>query len=249
MYPNPGVAADLGIGPTFDELLGVAQRYLQTRVTPQEVSGEKSDPRDIGIYLWRQQALDVLEKAVRGASDVGVKAVPILGKPEWLDSGEMRRFQWTGIVADGKRCHLNKVPCHTDLEKQFADFLDSADDVVHYFKNERFGFSITYYENNRPRQYFPDFIIKTRNKESGGTYWIAETKGEIRPNTALKSNAAKLWCEKISKTSYGSWKYLFVPQRDFAKTAGYAASLAQLVELLRPEAVPLAEKVVATAGE
>ena len=42
----------------------------------------------------------------------------------------------------------SKVPCHTDLEKQFADFLDAAGDVVRYFKNERFDFSVTYYENN-----------------------------------------------------------------------------------------------------
>jgi len=28
--------------------------------------------------------------------------------------------------------------------------------VVRYFKNERLGFSVTYYESNRPRQYFPD---------------------------------------------------------------------------------------------
>ena len=50
------------------------------------------------------------------------------------------------------------MPCHTDLEKRFADFLDSAKDVVRYFKNERLGFSVTYYESNRPRQYYPDFI-------------------------------------------------------------------------------------------
>ena len=31
--------------------------------------------------------------------------------------------------------------------------------------------------------------------------WLAETKGEIRPNTALKSEAAELWCEKMSGTT------------------------------------------------
>ena len=45
--------------------------------------------------------------------------------------------------------------------------------------------------------------------------WLAETKGEIRPNTALKSEAARLWCEKMSRTRYGQWRYLFVPQRKF----------------------------------
>jgi hypothetical protein len=204
---------DLGIGPTFDELLEVSQRYLGTRVTPLASDGAKADPRDIGMYYWRRQALDVLETAIRGAGVAGVSPIPILGNPEWLDTTLLRRFQWTGIVADGKRCHTNKVPCHTDLEKQFADFLDVAKDVVRYFKNERFGFSITYYEGNRPRQYFPDYVVIVKGPSGVEETWLAETKGEIRTNTALKSEAASLWCDKMSRTAYGSWRYLFVPQR------------------------------------
>jgi len=210
---NPGSAADLGIGPTFEELLEVSLRYLDSKVEPLEVDGAKSDARDIGIYYWRRQALDALDTAIRGAGAAGVAAVPILGSPEWLDTAHLRRFQWTGIVADGKRCHTNKVPCHTDLEMRFADFLDSARDVVRYFKNERFGFSVTYYESNRPRQYYPDFLVVTREASGREVLWLAEPKGEIRPNTALKSEAARLWCEKMSGTKYGSWRYLFLPQR------------------------------------
>src|SRR5207344_2737513 len=50
--------------------------------------------------------------------------------------------------------------------------------------------SVTYYESNRPRQYYPDFIIAARDKDGREVMWLAETKGEIRPNTALKSEAA-----------------------------------------------------------
>ena len=141
----------------------VAGATSHSRVVPLEAGGVKSDLRDVGIYFWRRQALDALDTAIRGAGSAGVEAVPILGSPEWLDSAHLRRFQWTGIVAEGKRCHTNKVPCHTDLEKRFADFLDGAKDVVRYFKNERFGFSVTYYESNRPRQYYPDFIVVARD--------------------------------------------------------------------------------------
>lgn len=210
---NPGSAGELGIGPTFDELLEVSRRFLDSRVTPLEAGGLKSDVRDVGIYYWRRQALDALDTAIRGAGTAGVEAVPILGNPEWLDSANLRRFQWTGMVADGKRCHTNKVPCHTDLEKRFADFLDGAKDVARYFKNERLGFSVTYYESNRPRQYYPDFIIVARAKDGREVMWLAETKGEVRPNTALKSEAARLWCEKMSGTRYGQWRYLFAQQR------------------------------------
>jgi len=230
---NPGSAEELGIGPTFDELLDVSQRYLASRVKSVEIGGERSDPRDIGIYYWRRQALDALDTAIRGAGAAGVEAVPILGSPEWLDSANLRRFQWTGLVAEGKRCHTNRVPCHTDLEKTFADFLDRAKDVVRYFKNERLGFSVTYYESNRPRQYFPDFIVVAKDAEGREEMWLAETKGEIRANTALKSEAARLWCEKMSGTKYGRWRYLFAPQRklEIALAAG-AKSLAELAQNL-----------------
>lgn len=230
---NPGAAAELGIGPTFDELLVVSRRYLDSRVVPLDLGGAKSDLRDVGIYYWRRQALDTLDTAIRGAGSAGVEAVPILGSPEWLDTAQMRRFQWTGIVADGKRCHTNKVPCHTDLEKRFADFLDGAKDIVRYFKNERLGFSVTYYESNRPRQYYPDFIVVVRDKDGRESFWLAETKGEIRLNTALKSEAARIWCEKMSGTKCGEWRYLFAQQRklESALLAG-AQSLAELAESL-----------------
>jgi type III restriction enzyme len=236
---NPGSAAELGIGPTFDELLDVSRRYLDSRVVPLTVDGARSDARDVGIYYWRRQALDALDTAIRGAGAAVVEAVPILGSPEWLDSANLRRFQWTGLVADGKRCHTNKVPCHTDLEKRFADFLDAAKDVERYFKNERLGFSVTYYESNRPRQYYPDFIVSGRDKDGREVMWLAETKGEIRPNTALKSEAARLWCEKMSGSKYGRWRYLFVPQRKLeAALAAGVKSLGDLAESLvvaRPE--------------
>jgi SOS-response transcriptional repressor LexA len=125
------------------------------------------------------------------------------------------------------------VPCHTDLERQFADFLDHAQDVVRYFKNERLGFSVTYYESNRPRQYFPDFIIAARDASGREVMWLAETKGEIRPNTALKSEAARIWCEKMSGTKYGQWRDLFVPQKKLeAALISGVKSLAQLAESL-----------------
>jgi hypothetical protein len=198
---NPGTAAELGIGPTFDELLEVSRRYLNSRVVPLEAGG--------------------------------AEALPILGSPEWLYTMHLRRFQWTGLVADGKRCHTNKVPCHTDLEKRLADFLDGAKDVLRYFKNERLGFSVTYYESGRPRQYFPDFIVATRDADGRGVMWLAETKGEIRPNTALTSEAARLWCEKMSGTKHGHWRYLFVAQRDFDRlSTANALTLSEVAKRL-----------------
>jgi type III restriction enzyme len=210
---NPGTASDLGLGPTFDELLEITLEYIETKVIPIRVENIESDKRDIGIYSWRRKAVDILETSIRNSAPSNIEAVPILATPEYLSTGKMRRFQWTGIIGDGKRCHTNKVPCHSDLEKKFADFLDTAPDVIKYIKNERLGFSITYYERNRPRQYYPDFIIVVNGASGREEYWIAEPKGEERSSTTLKTEAAKIWCDKMNQTRYRYWRYLFIPQR------------------------------------
>ena len=119
---------------------------------------------------------------------------------------------------------------HTDLEKKFADFLDNANDVVRYLKNERVGFSVTYYDHNRPRQFYPDFIIAVNDKNGNETMWLAETKGELRTNVPLKNGAAEQWCAKMSTTKYGEWRYLFAQQIKFEKALSTgAATFAELV--------------------
>lgn len=205
-----GEGTGLGTGPTFEELYDLAEAFVARRV--RAVHG--SERRDIGIYHWSRQALNILETAIRQAP-VGTSSVPILSAPEYLDSALLRRFQWSGLVAEGKKCHTSRIPCHNELEKNFANFLDGAKDVLRYFKNERWGFSITYYENNRPRQYYPDFLVAVKGADGAETMWVAETKGEKRHSTDLKKEAAELWCAKISGTAYGVWRYLYVPQRPY----------------------------------
>jgi type III restriction enzyme len=213
---NPQRPDGLEVGPPFEELLGLARAFLDTRL--RILPG--ADPRDAGIYFWRQHVVSTLRLAIERANalseEPGSKPLPLAGSPAVFDTAVLRRFQWTGLVAEGKKSHTTKVPCHSPLEQRFSAFLDKAPDVARYVKNERFGFSVTYYEYQRPRQYFPDFIVAAR--EAGReVWWIAETKGEVHPNTGLKSEAARLWCDLMTVAGYGTWRYLFVQQREFER--------------------------------
>jgi phage repressor protein C with HTH and peptisase S24 domain len=217
---NPDIDQSLGVGPTFEDLLDLVRRYVALKV----VAEGEALRQDLGMVFWRHKALNILENGVRNATRVGTRPVPIPGDPEVLDSRQLRKFHWTGILAAGKRCHTTRVPCHTDLEKRFADFLDRAEEVVRYFKNERFGFSVTYYENQRPRQYFPDFIVAVADTEGREAFWLAETKGEIRPNTAYKQLAAETWCQRMTLAGEGRWRYLFLPQKRLEDAFGDGVS-------------------------
>jgi SOS-response transcriptional repressor LexA len=197
-------------GPTFEEVLDLVTAYVDERV---EATGE-SQRQDVGIYYWRRQVFDVLQTAVQDAP-TDTETIPIPGDPAWLRTGDVTEFKWPGIAAEAKKTHWSKVPCHTQLEADFVAFLDGAHDVVKYVKNERLAFSVTYYENFRPRQYFLDFAVLVKGSE---TWWLVETKGEIRTNTKLKREAANLWCDRISRSGrYGEWRHLFVQQRKFER--------------------------------
>jgi type III restriction enzyme len=199
----------LRTGPTFDEVLDLVGRYVDKRVEAVPPSAKQ----DIGIYYWTLKARNILETAIQGAP-TDIATVPIFGEPRYLRTGSVPQFNWTGVIAEGKKCHWVKVPCHTNLEAAFSDFLDTAPDVFSYTKNERLAFSVTYYENGRPRQYFPDFIVEVTGT-GGNVQWLVETKGEVHPNTELKREAANLWCERMTRAGQGIWRHLFVPQAAF----------------------------------
>jgi type III restriction enzyme len=222
-------AMGLAVGPTFDELLDLADAYLETRL---QVIGD-ADARDVWIYGYRSKVLDILENAIAGAVSPSGGQVPMLGDPAMLDTATIREFRWIGDRAEGSRCHLSTVPCHSPLEVAFADFLDDADDVGRYVKNEHFGFAITYLEGGRARQYYPDFVIVS--ERNGEERWVvAETKGEVWPNTDLKSLSARQWCERMTAGKLGTWEYLFVPQVPFEKALKDGTrSLATLIDQLR----------------
>ncbi|MDG6912601.1 MAG: DEAD/DEAH box helicase family protein [Nitrososphaerota archaeon] len=226
---NPDFAASTGVGPSFDELLEFSKTYLEEKL---QTRGS-ADPRDVGIYYWRSQLLDVLEGTIRSVGVVDAKPVPIHAVPPFLKSTDVRPFQWSGVIAEGKKSHLSLVACHNDFEKQFADFLDRASDVRRFIKNERLGFSITYYQMTRPRQYFPDFVVMTKLEGASEINWLVETKGEKHEDTILKSQAAQQWCAKLSGEKYGNWRYLLVPQQDFERAVGRrVSSVTELARLI-----------------
>jgi hypothetical protein len=56
----------------------------------------------------------------------------------------------------------------------------------------------------------------------------------------LKSEAATLWCEKMSRTVYGHWRYLFVPQRKFE--SAMAAGVKSMTDLAASLVMPAVER-------
>jgi len=148
--------------------------------------------------------------------------------PQLLEKSKMLStcspFPWSRPVWEGRKCVFNLVPCDNDFERDFAKFLDNAEDVRAFAKlPQSFGFSIDYTDTEMNlKSYYPDFVVADTNAVS----WLIETKGQDTLEVHRKDSAAIRWCENASQLTGAQWKYVKVPQKEFQ--ALQPTSLAEL---------------------
>jgi type III restriction enzyme len=136
-----------------------------------------------------------------------------------------------------ERTPFNLAPCNRQLEVAMTRFLDRADDVVAFAKNQgpqclRID-ALT--ADGRRSLYAADFLIRRTN----GSYVLAETKGRRDLDVAGKARAAAEWC-KAASTEKVKWEYLYVSEDVFKQFAG--DSLAELLRTCRPTLKRLLEE-------
>jgi type III restriction enzyme len=138
-------------------------------------------------------------------------------EPQLLEPARMLSvcipFPWSRPVWDGVKTVFNLVPCDNQFEREFARFLDNAEDVKAFAKlPQPFGFAIDYTDSGMNlRSYYPDFVAIDLKQ----THWILETKGAEDLEVSYKDRAASQWCENATQLSGTRWQYLKVGQKVF----------------------------------
>jgi type III restriction enzyme len=115
-----------------------------------------------------------------------------------------------------KKSVFNRTVGDSHYELEFASFLEFSPDVISYAKNyPQIKFSLDYLNSTGDiANYFPDFFVKLDNN----IIVIVETKGLEDPNTPLKMERLKIWCQDINQLdSQQQYEYLFVDQETFIK--------------------------------
>jgi type III restriction enzyme len=176
--------------------------------------------------------VDVFSKALKKLTIA--EQEPTLLEPERMLS-TCQPFPWSRQVWEGVKTVFNLVPCDNGFERDFAKFLDSAQDVDRYAKlPQAFGFSIEYTDGAMNlRSYYPDFVAV----DDRGTRWLLETKGAEMDDVSYKDAAATQWCENATALTKTQWQYLKVPQKAFELLQ--PNRLADLMALSPGEAVPI----------
>lgn len=170
--------------------------------------------------------VDVFKKALQALTIE--EQTPQLIEPARMLSS-CQPFPWSRPVWEGRKTIFNLVPCENDFEREFAKFLDNADDVAAFAKLPRaFGFAIEYTDTAMNlRNYEPDFVAI----DDSGTRWVLESKGQENLDVARKDAAAARWCESATSLTKNQWRYLKIPQKEFQ--ALQPTKLAEL-EALQP---------------
>ena len=119
-----------------------------------------------------------------------------------------------------KKSVFNRVVGDSALELDFAAMLDQFPDVASFARNSaRIAFKIEYRATDgRIADYFPDFIVKTKDRE----VWIVETKGRVDIEDGPKWRRLVQWCDDATKAGEVAYRPLFVPEAEW-KTSRFAS--------------------------
>jgi type III restriction enzyme len=137
------------------------------------------------------------------------KAKPEM-KAEPLRLMEIDGFYWRRDWTELDKTVFNVTPCYNDFEKNFATFLDKANDINKFAKlaESYTRFCIEYLSaRGAIRYYYPDFVAEQTLKTGDTCMWIIETKGWEDKDVPFKDARAKDWCKTVNELTGQQWKY------------------------------------------
>jgi type III restriction enzyme len=210
-YYSRRIAEAVKLPSQFAALAPKVREFFEYKVFGQTVDLTDHDVvKAMSTPIAHYVCVDVFSKTLKKLTIA--EQEPTLLEPERKLSG-CQPFPWSRPVWEGEHTVFNLVPCDNKFERDFAKFLDNADDVAAYAKlPQPFGFSIDYTDGAMNlRSYYPDFTAV----DTHGTRWLLETKGAEYDDVAYKDTAAANWCENATQLTGIKWQYLKIPQKAF----------------------------------
>ena len=205
----------------FARLAPLMKRYVETRMFTEEAS---MDERRVMVRLNAGDAKQLLFQRFV----VAIRALAIVEREEKLMEqrirvSETKPYATTRPTVEADRTVYNRVPCDSELEQRFAEWLDArAADVLAFAKNEpAVSFHVPYVSPSGGLRYYrPDFVARTADAA-----YVVETKGLETIEVPRKDQRMAAWCRSASALTGEDWRYLKVTEAlfDFSAWESLAA--------------------------
>ena len=111
---------------------------------------------------------------------------------------------------------FNKIVGDSNLELEFASFLDGCEDIISYAKNYfAVNLRIDYVNSDGDiSNYYPDFIVRASSKQ----IYIVEVKGREELDVPLKMDRLKQWCNDINNLQSDiKFDFVYVDEDSFRR--------------------------------
>lgn len=194
----------------FANLYPTMRDYIQDVAFGERVDlGDNQVLKQLSEPETQQAVYEVFSDAINKLTLVGQSVESGGG---YIKASDANGFEWSGETYDGEKQIFNLVACDRNYEVRFAQFLDRAEDVMAYTKNNRYvHFQVEYLSfKGGMRYYYPDFIVRAK-----GGMFVVETKGLQDVEVARKDERMEQWCKDASQITGQQWQYLKVLEDDF----------------------------------
>ena len=209
------IMKELRLVSGYDVLFGKIKAFVQTELFHQRVDLEHPNTlRNLSELAATKTLIETFKKAVNAL------IVRDRGDAEIRDTIKLRQTRPFVVKDQGylipKKSVFNRVIGDSQLELQFANFLEDCPDVVSYAKNYfAVHFKLDYVNaDGNISNYYPDFLVKLGDAHTV----IVETKGLEDMDVPLKMQRLHQWCEDVNRVqSDVKYDFVFVDQEGFEK--------------------------------
>lgn len=204
------------------EVYPIVQKYVSDRCFGKRVELETNKVRSylamneiqnaIAKYLARKHAEFTIEEQVIEFEDRNVRL------------SQTKPYSWRRDLPPyiGKKSIFNYVATFNNYERQFAEYLDRASDVLRFAAfgaTEKGGsgtaFRVGYLKPNGIKGfYYPDWIV-VQKSDDNEVIWIVDTKKRVWEDKEIRELAIEEWCEQVSLIDDKTWNYIRVEQKEF----------------------------------
>jgi type III restriction enzyme len=223
----------------FAELYPIIRVYVASRCFGIGVEIENENVRS------HLQSLDIQEGIAkylaRKISELTVERRTLEFEKAGFHLSQTKPFRWIRNLPplEARRTIFNYVATYNQFERKFAEFLDTAPDVLRFASlgTTEQGESGTQFRVDYLKPsgaigfYHPDWVVVQKG-DKGEINWILETKGQVWEGTESKDDAMNLWCERITEQTGKMWKFFRINQLGFDATE--PKTLAEIVEGSKP---------------
>lgn len=214
-YFTNTIMKDLRLVSGYDVLYGKVKTFVQSELFDRAIDLEDSNTlRNLSELAASKTLIESFKKAINALT------VQDKGDAEIRDKIKLRQTRPFVTKDQGylipKKSVFNRIVGDSDLELEFATFLEGCDDVVSFAKNYlAVQFKLDYVNAaGNISNYFPDFLVKLSKTKM----LIVETKGLEDVDVPLKMARLRQWCEDVNRVqSDVQFDFVYVDEASFKK--------------------------------